>query len=188
MNYFDIFVLVAMIYAAWKGFRKGFIIELFTFLALFFGLYAGIHFTDWMSNLLTENFDVVSEYLPLISFVIVFLAVGAMVYFGGKAVEKLVKIVQLGLVNKFLGILFSMLKMTFILGSAIVLIESYDEKQDVISSDFKEDSILYRPMYDLILTCLPAFEDSSLFVKKALLNKDFLPETVDKIQGGEVIQ
>lgn len=182
MNYFDVFVLVALIYAAWRGFKKGFIIELFTFLALFFGLYAGIHFSDWMSILLKENFGWDSEYLPLISFVIIFLAVGAMVYFGGKAIEKVIKVVQLSLVNKFLGIVFSMLKMILILGSIIMLTESYDEKNNVVPTEFKEDSLLYEPMHETLKFCIPAFEESTLFLKKALVNKDFIEETLEKVE------
>ena len=116
MSFLDILIFCLLGYAGWKGFKKGFIIELFTFLALFIGLYAGIHFSDFVSEFLMESMNLSpSSYLPVISFAIVFLAIGAMIYFGGKALEKVVKVVQLRLVNKLFGILFSVLKMTFII-------------------------------------------------------------------------
>ena len=100
MSFLDIIFVVALVFAAWKGFKKGFVIELFTFLALFLGLYAGIHFYDYISTILIEKFEFKNEYLPTISFTIIFLMVGAMVYFGGKAIEKVIKIIQLSLLNK----------------------------------------------------------------------------------------
>jgi len=104
MNFLDILIVCLLAYAAWKGFKKGFIIELFTFLALFIGLYAGIHFSDFVSEFLMEKMNLSpSSYLPIISFAIVFLAIGAMIYFGGKALEKLIKTLQLGLINRILG-------------------------------------------------------------------------------------
>ncbi len=169
MSFIDIAIIIALIYATWKGFSKGFIIELFTFLALFLGLYAGIHFSDYMSTILVDNFEIKNEYLPTISFTIIFLIVGAMVYFGGKAIEKVIKIVQLSLVNKLLGIALGLLKMIFILGSIVLLIESYDEKGDFISQETKDKSILYEPIKKTVLLAIPAFEESTLFLKNTLI-------------------
>ncbi len=170
MSFIDIAILIALVYAIWKGFTKGLIIELFTFLALFLGLYAGIHFSDYVSEILVNNFEIKNEYLPTISFTVIFLLVGAMVYFGGKAVEKVIKIVQLSLLNKLLGIALSLLKMIFIVGSIVLLIESYDEKGDFISKETKEKSILYEPIKEAVLFAIPAFEESTLFLKNTLID------------------
>ena len=170
MSFIDIAILIALVYATWKGFSKGFIIELFTFLALFLGLYAGIHFSDFMSDVLLDNFEIKNEYLPTISFTVVFLIVGAMVYFGGKAIEKVIKIVQLSLVNKLMGIVLGLIKMIFIIGSVVLLIESYDEKGDFVSQETKSESILYEPIKNAVVMAIPAFEESSLFLKNTLID------------------
>ena len=122
MNFLDILILVPLIYAGWKGFKHGLIIEVFTLLALVVGLYAGIHFSDGVSKWLKVTFQWDSEYLPVISFTITFLAVGAMVYFAGKAIERVVKVTNLTPVNKFLGLFFAVLKMTYFVSVAIVLL------------------------------------------------------------------
>lgn len=170
MNFIDIIAVVALGYAVWKGFFKGFIIELFTFLALFLGLYAGIHFSDYASGILTDNFDIKSEYVPTISFTVVFLLVGAMLFFGGKAIEKVVSIVQLSLLNKLLGVAFSVIKMIFILGAIILLVESYDEKGNILSEETKAESVLYNPIKSAVSFAIPAFEESTLFLKNTLIN------------------
>ena len=48
MNFIDVLILIPVIYAAWKGFKHGLIIEVFTLLALVVGIYAGIHFSDFL--------------------------------------------------------------------------------------------------------------------------------------------
>jgi len=76
---------------------------LFTILALLIGLYAAFHFSDKFSHFISAQTDSMPEYLPAFSFLILFLLVGACIYFGGKALEQVIKIAQLSLVNKLLG-------------------------------------------------------------------------------------
>ncbi len=175
MNFLDFIFIALLLFAAWKGFKRGFVIELFTFLALFLGLYAGIHFSNFVSIFLREHLNVTTEYLPAISFTLIFLAVGAMVYFGGKAVEKIIKIIQLSLINKILGFFFSLLKMIFLIGAGILIIESYNEKEEFISEQTKSNSLLFYPLKRAVTFSIPAFEESRLFLKNALTEEEELP-------------
>lgn len=164
MNYLDFIIIIPAIYACWKGFKKGFIVEMFTLLALLVGLYVAIHFSDWTSRKIQENVSSTLEYLPAISFTITFLAVGAMIYFLGKAIEKLVDFTHLSLFNKFLGILFSLLKMIYIISILIVLFESYDKNQSLISKAEKDNSTLYTPVKKLSIKTMPYIEDAKFYV------------------------
>lgn len=149
-------------------------IELFTLFALFLGLYAGIHFSDYAAGLITDLDKTPESYTPVIAFVITFLAVGAMVYFGGKAFEKVVKIAQLSAVNKILGAALGILKSVFFLGTAIILIESMDDRSDIIDEETKSGSLLYNPAKTIVTTTIPAFKESSLLIKQALQEEDLL--------------
>ncbi|WP_066758019.1 CvpA family protein [Crocinitomix algicola] len=164
MNYLDILLIIPIIIGAWRGFKKGFVIEVFTLLALLVGIYAGIHFSDFMAEILKEHIGIDSEYLPAIAFTVTFLMVGAMVYFSGKMIEKALKLVALGTLNKFTGLVFGVTKMIFILSAALVILESYDEKGQFIPVEFKTDSILYHPIKNTSLTAIPALRYSDLFV------------------------
>ncbi len=168
MAIIDIGIVIVLIYAAWRGFKKGFILEVFTFLALFLGLYAGIHFSDFAAKILQEDVGITGKYVPAISFTVVFLLVGAMVFFGGKALEQVIKVVQLSLINKFLGVFFSTLKMIMILGAAILTIDAYDEQGDFLSSEMKSESLFYNPLKSVVTFVIPAFDESTLFLKNAL--------------------
>ena len=174
MSLLDILILVPIGFGIWRGFKKGFIIELFTFLALFIGLYAGIHFSDGVASFLQNQFSMTSEYLPTIAFTITFLLIGAMVYFAGIAIEKAVKAVQLSLPNRLLGALFGGIKMLLFTGTAIILLESYDEKSDIISEDSKEGSLLFIPVENTTAALMPALKNSTIFLKNALNDKDLL--------------
>lgn len=172
MNYLDLFIVAALVWGAWKGFKKGFIYELFTFLSLFLGLYAGIHFSDYAVDLLTKEGEAPSEYLPIIAFALTFLAVGAMVYFAGKALEKVIKVVQLSLINKVLGAVLGMLKFAFFCGTVIILLESYDERKDILTDETKSGSLLYNATQTIVRTTIPAFNESALFLKDVLLQPE----------------
>ena len=49
--------------------------------------------------------------------------------------------------------------------------ESYDEKNDFVSQESKEASLLYYPFQNMVSFCIPAFEESTLFLKNVLLEE-----------------
>lgn len=165
MNYLDILLVIPLIIGAWRGFKKGLIIELFTLLALLVGIYAGIHFSDFVAGLMKDNMGMTSDYVPVIAFTITFLGVGAAVYFAGKMLEKAISVVALSPVNKMLGLLFGLIKMLFFMSAALVILESYDEKGDFIPSDLKANSLLYNPVKQVSLTAIPPLRYSDLFIR-----------------------
>ena len=165
MNYLDFLIIIPLLIGAWRGFKKGFVIELFTLLALLVGIYCGIHFSEFMSGFLKDSLGMTSKYLPAISFTLTFLLVGAMVYFGGKMIEKALKLVALGMVNKIAGLVFGITKYLFFVSAIIVIFESYDEHGDFIPEDLKNESLLYKPIKNTSLSAIPALRYSSLFNK-----------------------
>ena len=168
MNYLDILFVLVLIWGAWNGFKSGFILQLFTTLALFLGLYAGVHFSNFATRIIVEEFGSNSEYVPVIAFTITFLAVGAMVYFAGKAIERMLKVVQLSPLNKLAGMAFGLLKMCFFIGGAVMIVESYDERNDIIDSETKESSLFYYPIKLITTSTIPAFKESTIFLKNKL--------------------
>ncbi|TNE55704.1 MAG: CvpA family protein [Bacteroidetes bacterium] len=145
-----------MVWAAWNGFRKGLIIEVFTLLALLVGIYAGIRFSDMLSERLVGEVRLEPSYLPVVSFLILFLGVGAAVYFAGKALEKLVKIAQLSVFNKLAGAVFSMLKIAYLISILFLIWHGFSPEE----SQVKKDSLLYKPFCQLSLYTIPSMKES----------------------------
>lgn len=165
MNFVDTIIIVPLIYAAWVGFKKGLVIEVFTLLALLVGIYAGIHFSDWTSGLIKENVDIEGKYLPVVAFTLTFLAVGAIVFFAGKMIERMLKVVNLSPLNKAFGLLFGLIKMVYTLSILIILLETYDERGDFIPENIKSESLLYEPVKVTASATIPAIEESTIWMK-----------------------
>lgn len=182
MNFIDVLLLIPIIYAVYKGFKNGFIIEICTLLALLVGIYAGIHLSDGTANLLKSNWNFDSEYMPVIAFTITFLGIGALVFFGGKMLEKVVDVAHLTPLNKFLGVLFSLIKIIYFISVFVVLLESYDEKGDFIKEETKSESLLYEPIKELSLTTIPRLKESTIFLTNAFkAEQDSTGMTVQQI-------
>ncbi len=186
MNLIDVVILVPIIYAAWKGFKHGLIIEIFTLLALFVGLYAGIHFSDLTANFLRTNLGMSSKYVPVIAFTITFLGIGAMVYFLGKTIEKIIKVTQLTPINKLAGVFFSVLKYIYILSTLLILLESYDEKIGFFPPKMKEASLLYHPIMQVSKSSIPGMKESTIFVHN-LLDTDSSTYTLKEVRRAKFL-
>jgi membrane protein required for colicin V production len=187
MNFLDIVIIVPLIWAGWKGFKKGLIIEVATMLALGLGIWGGINFSDLIAGLIADGLGSKSKYLPIIAFSITFLLIGAMVYFLGVMLERVVNMVALKLVNKIFGAVFGVAKLALFLSVVIVIMEAYDEKGDFIPEDVKEGSLLYHPTKELSLTLIPALRYSDIFIqasKHVMNDPEF--KTVPPIQNNGV--
>jgi membrane protein required for colicin V production len=178
MSFIDILIIVPLGYAAWQGFKKGFIIELFTLLALLVGIYAGIHFSDWTAKVIRENFEIEGKYLPVVAFTLTFLAVGAMVFFAGKMLERMIKVVNLGPINKILGIVFAVIKMLYTLSIGIILLETYDERGEFFPEEIKSKSLLYEPVKVIASATIPAIEESTIWLKNNMNSEPSVEEDV----------
>lgn len=178
MNFIDVIILIPLIYSGWIGFKKGLIIEVFTLLALFVGLYAGIHFSEFIAIKLKTIFSIKSNYLSPVAFTLTFLGVGAMVYFAGKALEKVVKFALLSPFNKVGGIVFAVLKAGYFVSIILVLFTSFDKENSFIPLKGKEDSLLYFPIQKFSTTTIPGLKESGLFEQNDSIQQNM---TVDEI-------
>jgi len=152
-------------YGAYRGFRKGLIIEIFTFLAIVVGIYAAVHFSDIIAKALVDNLGEGYSATPAVAFTLTFLLVGALVYFGGIALEKAVRVVQLSAVNRMFGAAFGVLKMLLILSLVFVTYEAYDPFGKVLSKEQRDASMLYGPVKAASVKTIPFLKDSRLYLE-----------------------
>lgn len=162
MSYLDIVLIIPLLWAGYKGFKRGLILEVFTLLALFVGVYAGVHFSDMVSDILTEKMGVESDYTPVISFGLTFLLVVIGVYMLGKMVEKVINLASMEILNKVVGVIFGVAKVTLIVSVILIIFNTFNEKADLLSEEEKEKSLLYMPLHNAALAVLPAIEESGI--------------------------
>ncbi|MDR0982852.1 MAG: CvpA family protein [Culturomica sp.] len=145
MWYVDVVVLILLVYGAYKGFTKGLVMEISTLLALIFGVYLAMKFSTYTEDMLREYCNVQSKYTGYIALAITFLIVVICVNIIGKLITKLVGMVALSFLNKFLGALFGVLKILLFICVILLLVDTLDDKYHFMSNEIKDGSFFYNP-------------------------------------------
>ncbi|MEI6436825.1 MAG: CvpA family protein [Bacteroidota bacterium] len=143
MNFLDYILIIIVALFAILGFRKGIIVSLVTVAALILGIYAAVHFSNYIDATLMENLKPSRKWLPFLSFSITFLLVLVVVLLTGKLVEKLVDITGLGFVNRLFGALFGILKGVILASVLFFIVVAIDHKGKWLTADHKKGSYFY---------------------------------------------
>ncbi|MBT5749832.1 MAG: CvpA family protein, partial [Flavobacteriales bacterium] len=106
MNYLDTLIAVPLLYGLIKGFSNGLIKEITSLLALFIGVYVAINFSSYLDPKFIDIFDGYKEFIPVLSFGILFLVSVLCVKTLGFFVDKLTKALALGVFSKVFGGVF----------------------------------------------------------------------------------
>jgi membrane protein required for colicin V production len=155
MNYIDIILLILLILSAFNGLRKGFVEELAGLAALILGIWAALHFSGIIAQLLTEHLNIQGRYLPVIAFVGTFIVVIILVNLIGAAVSGMIKAVQLGLLNRLAGFVFGVIKGALILSVLLVVFNKLDQDVHLIPVEAKADSRMYEPVKNFAPSVFP---------------------------------
>ena len=75
MSKVDITLAIIILVGAYSGFQEGFLMEMFSFLAILLGVLFGFKLMGWAMILLEKNFNVDSQTLPYIAFATVFVSI-----------------------------------------------------------------------------------------------------------------
>lgn len=100
----DIVFAVLMVLAVWKGYSRGLIVGLFSLVAVIIGLAAAMKLSAVVAAYIGKSVKVSDEWLPVISFIVVFVGVILLIRLGANAIERTVEVVTLGWLNKLGGI------------------------------------------------------------------------------------
>jgi membrane protein required for colicin V production len=162
-NWIDVIIAIFIIWAFIKGYRKGFIIEFASLLALILGVFGAIKFADFTAGYLTENINLPEDYTPLIAFALTFIVIVIGVHFLARLLQGFVKMIALNFFNRIAGAFFSTFKTLLILSFILFFVESIDQKTQLIPRKIKQSSIFYYPLSGAAFDLLPKITDSSYF-------------------------
>ena len=143
MNYLDIIIGIILILFAIGGLRNGIIREAFSLAAFIGGIYGAIRLSDWAGNWIGKVINVSPEWMSVISFIIVFIALALLINWLGGLIANLVESLSLGFIDKIGGIVFGVVKGFLLVGVLILLLDFFGIK-DVIDSKTREGSMLYK--------------------------------------------
>jgi membrane protein required for colicin V production len=102
----DLIYALIIVFAIFHGYRRGLIVGLFSLVAVIIGLAAAMKLSIVAGIYISKVINVSEEWLPLISFIIVFILIVLLIRFGAKAIEKAIELAWMGWANKLGGIIF----------------------------------------------------------------------------------
>ena len=110
----DIAFVIVMILAIFKGIRKGLILGIFSLLAFIIGLAAALKLSVIVAGWLNDSAGSFAKWLPLISFMLVFVAVVLSVSLVARLIKKTMQFAMLGWLDSLGGIVLYMIIYTII--------------------------------------------------------------------------
>lgn len=140
MSGIDIVLALLILVGAYHGYKAGFLLELFSLVAIVLGVLAGFKFMGWAMVMLGEKVQINKEVLPYVAFAVVFIAVVIVVNLLGKLVKASVDKTLLGPLDDVGGALVGLVRTTFVFSIALWIVDSLDLS---FISEWTEDSWLY---------------------------------------------
>ncbi|UPK70696.1 CvpA family protein [Chitinophaga filiformis] len=101
----DIVFAILMVLAIYKGYSRGLIVAVFSFIAVTLGLAAALKLSTVTALYAQEHWGIHTRWLPVLSFIALFVGVVFAVRFGATLIQKMVEAAMLGWLNKLGGII-----------------------------------------------------------------------------------
>lgn len=135
----DVVYAIIIIIAAVSGFKRGLIVAVFSLVALVIGLAAAMKLSAVVASYIGKAVKVSDEWLPVISFAVIFILVYLLVRWLARMIEKTVQLAMLGWLNKLGGIVFYVALYTTIY--SVVLF--YAGQTGTLNPETKKRSVTY---------------------------------------------
>ena len=88
----DLIFAVILVLAILKGYQRGLVIGLFSLVAVIIGLAAAMKLSTVVAGYIGKAVKVSEEWLPIVSFAVVFLIVLLLIRLGARAIEKAIEV------------------------------------------------------------------------------------------------
>ncbi len=159
MNILDIILLICFVPAAIQGFQKGFISQVIAIISIIAGVWLSVQFASEVTVWLAQYIQGSEQVLKVVSFALIFIAVIAGLALLGRLVEGTVKLIMLGWLNRLLGVVFSLVKASLIVGLIIMAFCSLNNTFQFVSEDVLNQSVLFPPLKNMAYTVFPYLKD-----------------------------
>jgi len=172
MNGIDIFILVLLGAGVIRGLIKGFIHMAAALLALVLGTILALKLSGAAQSYIAGKVEVSASWLPIVSFAAVFLLTALAIFLLAFLLDKLVKAVALGLVNRILGALFGLAMNALIISVILVLLNTIEEHKPFLPQEKIAQSKLWQPMSKLVPSIFPKMSAENLKIPEKRRNSN----------------
>ena len=158
----DIIFVILIVLALIQGYRRGFIVAVFSLVSIIVGLAAAIKLSAVVASRLGHEVKVSDKWLPVISFAIVFIVAVLLIRLGARAIQKLTEAMMLGWANRLGGIL--LYAVIYVMIFSVLLF--YANQVKIIKPDTIKASVTYSfiqpwgpKAIDGFASAIPLFRD-----------------------------
>ena len=109
----DIIILILLAFGAFRGFKKGFLMELVTIIAFIAGIILGLKLMDLSSSFLGMLHDNFGRIAPFVLFMVIFVLTILVVNRLGRSLKSALDFTPLGSIDNFVGALVGAFKWAF---------------------------------------------------------------------------
>lgn len=146
MNFLDIILAVPLLWALYRGFRKGLVYMIASLAALVLGILGAMRLHENTGSMLGKWFTISPEHLNLLAFAVTFILIVLVVHLAAFLVDRLIKAVALNLVNRAAGMLFGLLVTAFVISIILLPIDAANRKSEFLKEETVKGSLLYEPL------------------------------------------
>lgn len=145
MRPIDFILIIPLLYAAYHGYKKGFLLEAVNILAFFLAVIGGLKLLDSGIQLLEPIIGRDNNVIPFISFVVIFFLIIVGVSFLGRKLKNILDVTVLGNIDSLIGGVVGVLKVAFAISLLMWLM---DEAGVQLPQRYTEGSLLYPVVLD----------------------------------------
>ena len=139
MSTIDIFLLIPLLFGAYKGYNKGILKEIVSIVAFILAIIGGFKLLHWAIGVLEPHLEGLGKILPFVAFFILFMAIVFLVNFIGRMVKKTIDLTFLGWFDGLLGAFLGILKWAFGISVLLWLLSYVDI---VLPENYRDGSFL----------------------------------------------
>jgi len=155
----DIALGIILIWGAFSGFKKGFILSMASFIAIVAGAIVAYYGSAAIAKVLASEVDLSSQKIAVASFAIAFISVVLIVHLLARILEKFIDLLALGLANKLSGAIFGMAKSALLLTFVIFGIRGFGGKH--IPESVEKNCVIFPVVESISHLVLPYWKDWS---------------------------
>ncbi len=162
MNIFDLIVYLALAWAVFNGWRRGFLLQMLSLVAVVAALYLGAIYGAELGSMLGMK----GTTAQVGGFITIFVASLIAIAIAGRLLRGALKLAGLGVVDTLLGILFSTVKVALIVSVLFSWFAALNKDYKLASKQKIESSRWFEPVAEITDKLTPYFEE----LKDDLLN------------------
>ncbi|MGK7392025.1 MAG: CvpA family protein [Candidatus Cyclobacteriaceae bacterium M2_1C_046] len=163
MNITDIIILVLLAIGAYRGFTKGFLLEIVGILALLLGIFGAIFLLQEGMVYMKDHFEIGNNILPYVTFLLLFILIIIGVNLLGRLVKKILDLTLLGTIDNFAGALVGAFKwalaISFILWASTSFGIYFFEEEKTDSQLFSYIADLAPWIVEKVKALAPGFDE-----------------------------